>query len=79
MRSARLKIFVFSSLLAGILWASPVFAAEGGGAATESLKSDLADIRTRLTALEEGQKEIIAKEEKILEELDRIRIWVRRS
>ena len=46
---------------------------------TEQLNSDLSDIKTRLKALEERQNEIITKEDKILEELDRIRIWVHRK
>ena len=78
MRSAKLKIFFLFFLLGGILLTAPVFAAEGESGA-ESLKNDLADIKTRLSALESGQREIIAKEEKILAELDRIRIWVHRK
>jgi len=49
---------------------SPAFAAD------EQFKTDLSEIKNRLAALEERQKEISAKEGKILEELDRVRIWV---
>jgi hypothetical protein len=58
--------------------ASHVFAAEGNPGA-EQPGSGLNEVKARLTALEEQQKVIIAKEDKILEELDRIRIWVHRK
>ena len=61
-----------------MLWIPPVFAAEGESETALS-KSDLGDLKNRLTVLETGQKEILAKEDKILEELDRIRIWVHRK
>jgi hypothetical protein len=61
--------------LGGVLSASQVFAAEENPG-TEQLKGELSEIKTRLTAIEERQKEIIAKEDKILEEVDRVRIWV---
>ena len=77
MRFARPKL-LFLSLLLGILWASQVFAIEEKPLA-EQWKGDLSDINSRLTTLEEQQKEIIAKEDSILEELDRIRIWVHRK
>lgn len=77
MRSERFKLF-FLSLLCGILLASHVFAAEGNPGA-EQPGSGLNEVKARLTALEEQQKVIIAKEDKILEELDRIRIWVHRK
>jgi hypothetical protein len=57
---------------------SPVFAVEGTSGA-EPLNADLSDIKTRLAAIEQQQKEILAKEDKILEELDRVRIWVHRK
>jgi hypothetical protein len=61
--------------LGGILLAFQVFAAEEKPWA-EQLKGELSDIKVRLATLEEQQKEIIAKEDKILEEVDRVRIWV---
>ena len=75
MRFARPKLLFLSLLLGGILLASQVFAAEEKPW-TEQLKNDLSDIKTRLATLEERQKEIISKEDKILEELDRVRMWV---
>ena len=77
MKSARSKLF-FLFLLLGILWSFQSFAAETNPEA-DQLKSDISDIKTRLTSIEEQQKEIIAKEGNILEELDRVRIWVHRK
>lgn len=78
MRSARLKLLFLSLLVGGILSTSQVFAAEETSW-TEQMRGDLSDMKTRLTSLEERQKEIITKEDNILEELDRIRIWVHRK
>ena len=64
--------------MGGILSTSQVFAAEETSW-TEQMRGDLSDMKTRLTSLEERQKEIITKEDNILEELDRIRIWVHRK
>ena len=75
MRFARPKLLILSLFLGGIFVASSAFAAEEQPWATQ-MKSDLSDIKTRLASLEERQKEIIAKEDKILQELDRIRMWV---
>ncbi len=75
MRFARSKLLFLSLLLLGILVASPAFAVVEK-TSTEQVKRDLGDIKTRLTALEAGQKEIMAKEDKILEEVDRVRMWV---
>ncbi len=75
MRFAKPKLLFLSILLGGIFFFSPVFAAEETFS-TEQLKSELTDIKTHLETLEERQKEIIAKEDKILEEVDRVRIWV---
>ncbi len=75
MKSARFSLFFLSLFVAGILLSTPLFAAEEKPGA-EQLKRDLTDIKTRLTNLEAGQKEIMAKEDKILEEVDRVRIWV---
>lgn len=78
MRSASPKLFFVFLLLGGILLSSRALAAsENSG--TGQTKSDLANINTRLAALEEQQKEILSKEDKILEELDRVRIWVHRK
>lgn len=39
----------------------------------------LEEIKTRLGHIESLQQESAAKDEKILEELDRLRVWVRRK
>jgi hypothetical protein len=78
MKSARLKLFFLCLLLGGIFFVSPVFAVEGQ-TGTEQSSSDLSDIKARLTALEKQQTEIIAKEDKILEELAIVKIWVHRK
>ena len=78
MRFARSKFLFLSLLLGGILLASKVFAVEEKPW-VEQLKGDISDVKTRLTTLEEQQKEIVAKEDQILEELDRVRIWVHRK
>ena len=78
MRFARSKLFFLSWLVGGILLAPQVFADEEKPW-TEQLKGDLTDIKARLATLEERQKEIIDKEDKILEELERVRIWVHRK
>jgi hypothetical protein len=65
-------------LLGGILFVSSAFALEEQ-AGTERSKSDLSDIKNRLTTIEKQQSEIIAKEDQILKELDRIRIWVHKK
>lgn len=77
MRSAKSKFLFLSFLLGGFLWAPQAFAAgEESGA---PMAGDLSMVKIRLETLENQQKEILAKEDKILEELDRIRIWVHRK
>lgn len=48
------------------------------GVAGDPVQNQLDEIKSRLANLEKGQQEISAKDDKILEELDRLRIWVRR-
>ncbi|MEI7751595.1 MAG: hypothetical protein WCJ71_05835 [Candidatus Omnitrophota bacterium] len=74
MRSAKPKLLFLSLLLGGILLCSPAFAVD-----EVQLKNDLNEIKSRLAALEERQKEIIAKEDQILKELDIVKIWVHRK
>ena len=75
MRSAGSKLLFLSLFVGAFLLAAQVFAAEEKSG-TEQWKSDLSDIKTRLAALDAQQKEILSKEDKILAELDRVRIWV---
>jgi hypothetical protein len=75
MKSAKPKLLFLSVLLGMILWASQVCAVEEMPG-SEQLKNDLLDIKTRLANIELQQKEILAKEDKILEEVNRVRMWV---
>jgi len=77
MKSVKSKSIFLTFLLGGFLFASQAYAA--GEESGTQMASDLSIIKTRLETLENQQKEILAKEDKILEELDRIRIWVHRK
>ncbi|MFH0983909.1 MAG: hypothetical protein V1882_00070 [Candidatus Omnitrophota bacterium] len=72
MKSAGLKLVLVAALLGASISPSPF------ALAADPL-SDLSEVKARLTAIEERQKEILDKEDKILAELDRIRIWVHRK
>ncbi|HOW59752.1 MAG TPA: hypothetical protein PLO78_08540 [Candidatus Omnitrophota bacterium] len=45
---------------------------------TEQLSRQFDEIKMRLDNLDKQQKEIQAKDDKILEELERVRVWSRR-
>jgi hypothetical protein len=75
MKFARLSLFFLSLSLGGIFCVFPALAAEEKPS-SEQLKSDLGEIKARLTTIEQQQKEILAKEDKIFEELERVRVWV---
>ena len=75
MRFTRPKLLFLLLLLSGIFFVFPVFAQTD----TESSQSDLNDIKARLATLEKQQTEIIAKEDKIIEELAIVKIWVHRK
>ena len=77
MRSARSKLF-FSLCLAGGM----LLAAQGGFAAEQpkdQVSRQLEEIQTRLAALDQQQKEILANQEEIFKRLDQLRIWVHRK
>jgi len=78
MRSARSDLFPGLLAFAMLLTAVPAFAANEG-ASDERLFRELESIKTRLVTVEQQQQQILAKEDKILEELDRVRIWVHRK
>lgn len=78
MKSANPKFFFVFLLLGTLLLPFHAYAVEENSW-TEQQKADLNDIKTRLATLAEQQKEILAKEDRILEELDRVRIWVHRK
>lgn len=77
MRSAKSRILFIALLLGGVLFAPRGFAEEKPW--TDKFLSEFDGMKTRLAAIESQQKEILAKEDKILAELDRIRIWVHRK
>lgn len=64
-----------------ILWMAPSsgMAAEEGGVGADPSAGRLEEIRLKLENIERLQQELAAKDEKILEELDRLRVWVRRQ
>lgn len=74
MRSVKSRLFFLGMLLGGILFASQGFAEEKPW--TDPFLSEFAGIKSRLAAIEEQQKQILAKEDEILAELNRVRIWV---
>lgn len=78
MRSARSDLFRAAFVAVLFLSATQGFAASEG-ASNESLSRALEEIKARLVTVEAQQKVILAKEDKILEELDRVRIWVHRK
>lgn len=45
----------------------------------EETLTQLGSIELRLKKIEENQKEMLARQEKILAEIDRLRIWTRRT
>ena len=77
MKSVKFKNIFLSFLLCGLPCFLPHAFAEDNG--TDKITSQFSSIETRLANLEKGQQDILAKEDKILEELDRIRIWVHRK
>jgi len=48
-------------------------------AANERISRQLEEIRSRLDVVEKNQQTILEKEDKILEEVNRVRIWVHRK
>ncbi|MFA5168134.1 MAG: hypothetical protein WC530_06360 [Candidatus Omnitrophota bacterium] len=78
MRFAGPKLYFLSWLLEGVLLTPQIFAAEGKPW-PGLLGSDPGSIKTRLAFLKKRQEKIIVKKDRILNELDRARIWVRRK
>lgn len=77
MRSASFRLFggVFFALAVSV--PIPGFAVEDSAPALGV--NELSGIKTRLAVVEKTQLEILAQKDKILEELNRIRVWVRHS
>jgi len=61
-------------LVTALLMASRV-----GVADEESASAQFEEIKTRLSALDQQQKEILANQVKIFDKLDQLRIWVHRK
>ncbi len=75
MKFVKLKIFLFGLFM---LVSMTHIAGAAEEPWTDQFMREFKDLQTRMTTIEEQQKEILAKEDKILEELDRLRIWVHR-
>jgi len=45
----------------------------------ERILTKLSSVEDRIKQIEKNQQDILAKQEKILAELDRIRVWIRRN
>ena len=74
MRSARSRLFLIFLLVTGIFVGS-----QARAVAEETTSSQLEEIKTRLAALDQQQKQILANQDKIFERLDQLRIWVHRK
>jgi len=77
MRSGVFKAAFFFGFGVFLLIAGHSVRAEG--LAADKLEAALEEIKIRLTAIEKKQDEISQKEDSILKELDRLRVWVRRN
>ena len=76
MKSVKFKIlFLFFLFLFSCFFLSQAFAEDNG---TDKMTSELTAVETRLANLEKGQQDILTKEDKILEELARVRVVAHR-
>ena len=71
------RLFFLTPLLCLAVFLPGGFASEDGRA--DAIQVQFDEIKTRLENVEKQQQEIAAKDDKILEELDRLRIWVHRK
>ncbi|OQA57572.1 MAG: hypothetical protein BWY42_00419 [Candidatus Omnitrophica bacterium ADurb.Bin277] len=79
MKSAKLKIlFLALVLLGGGVLTVHAAQEEGDEPWMDRFFREFANIQTRLDKIEERQQEILDKEDKLLAELDRLRVWVHR-
>ena len=73
------KIFLMAFLLLGMPLMNHAFAAaEDADASANKLQAQIEELKTHLENIEKQQKDIQDKDDKILEELDRVRVWSRR-
>lgn len=70
--------FLFILMALTFALAAPCFAVEGAPG-RETMLKEFSDIKTRLAGLEAGQQDVLSQKDKILKEIDRVRIWVRHS
>ena len=78
MRSARSRFLLSAFLLVPASFAILAFAAEenpGKG----PFSNEFEGIKTRLEVLEQKQKDVLTEKEKILDEIDQLKVWVRHS
>ena len=77
MRSARSSLFLAAFLAFEISFMATGFAVETSPPV--QVVSELSGIKTRLAVVEKTQQEILAQKDKILAEIDRLRVQVRHS
>lgn len=78
MRSVRSRFFLASFLLVLASFSDFAFATEEKPW-TEQFLSEFDGIKMQLSGVEKTQRDISVQKDKILRELDRIRVWVRHS
>gem|GEM_PF-4107366 len=72
--SALLRIWAVCFFTAFVIFSPPsLYAVEPAGDVSAKLRI----IEDRLKKIEEGQKQINEKEEKVLSEIDNLRVWIR--
>ena len=78
MRSARSELWLVASFLFLTAFTFSAFAVEESPRAGQFL-TEFEGIKARLVNIEQGQQDILAQKSKIIDEIDRLRIWVRHS
>ena len=78
MRSEDFRAFLIALSVCVASASIPVFAAEESPW-TQQCMNEFDGIKMRLANVEKSQHEILAQKNKILEEIDRLRIWVRHN
>ena len=78
MRSARSELWLVASFLFLIAFTPSAFAVEESPGTGQFLK-EFEGVKVRLSSIEQGQQDILAQKSKIIDEIDRLRIWVRHN
>lgn len=77
MKTLKMQMLLLIGLMIfSLLFVRQAIAADG---ANDPIANDINMIQSRLDNIEKQNQEILAKDDKILEELDRLRVWVRRK